>query len=82
MLKLLTVLDKDILCDDYYRFVLEQEEKLKLLVEKCGLRKLARMIGIGASSLDRWNKNLMISTFLSNRYHQNKFYSRLYLNYL
>lgn len=38
LLKLLTVLDKDIVCDDYYRFVLEQEEKLKLLVEKYGLR--------------------------------------------
>ncbi|OPJ55703.1 helix-turn-helix protein [Clostridium oryzae] len=56
LLKLLTVLDKEILCDDYYMFVLEQEEKLKLLVEKYGLRKLARIIGIDASSLDHWKR--------------------------
>ncbi|OPJ60569.1 helix-turn-helix protein [Clostridium oryzae] len=56
LLKLLTVLDKDILCDDYYLFVLEQEERLKLLVEKYGLRKLARLIGVDISSLDRWKK--------------------------
>ncbi|WP_139376110.1 helix-turn-helix transcriptional regulator [Clostridium oryzae] len=56
LLKLLTVLDKDIVCDDYYRFVLEQEEKLKLLVEKYGLRKLARMIGVDASSLEHWKR--------------------------
>lgn len=56
LLKLLTVLDKDILCDNYYRFVLKQEEKLKLLVAKYGLRKLARMIGVDASSLDHWKR--------------------------
>nr|WP_242954498.1 helix-turn-helix domain-containing protein [Clostridium oryzae] len=56
LLKLLTVLDRDILCDEYYRFVLEQEEKLKPLVEKYGLRKLARMIGVDPSSLDHWKR--------------------------
>ncbi|WP_079428129.1 helix-turn-helix domain-containing protein [Clostridium oryzae] len=56
LLKLLTVLDKDILCDDYYLFVLEQEKKLKPLVEKYGLRKLARMIGVDPSSLDHWKR--------------------------
>ncbi|WP_169911719.1 helix-turn-helix domain-containing protein [Clostridium oryzae] len=56
LLKLLTVLDKDILCDDYYCFVLEQEQKLKPLVEKYGLRNLARMIGVDVSSLEHWKR--------------------------
>ena len=56
LLKLLTVLNKDILCDDYYLFVLEQEKKSKPLVEKYVLRKLARMIGVDASSLDHWKR--------------------------
>lgn len=54
LLKLLKVLDKDILCDDYLLFILNQEQNITLLVEKYGINKLCDILKCHHSSIYRW----------------------------
>lgn len=51
--KLLKVLDKDILCDDYHMFVLNQEENISNLIKKYGYKILVEKIS-DRSTIDRW----------------------------
>lgn len=51
--KLLKVLDKDILCDDYHMFVLNQEENISNLIKKYGYKTLVEKIS-DRSTIDRW----------------------------
>lgn len=54
LLKLIKVLDKDILCDDYLLFILNQEQNITLLVEKYGINKLCDILKSHHSSIYRW----------------------------
>ena len=54
LLKLLKVLDKDILCDDYLLFVLNQEKNIYSLIEKHGINKLCDILKCHHSSIYRW----------------------------
>jgi len=52
--KLLTVLDKDILCDDYYLYILNQKENMNTLISKYGITKLCNLLNSHHSTVYRW----------------------------
>ena len=52
--KLLTVLDEDILCDDYHRFILHQEENIKELINKFRFPTLLEKLNVHRSTLERY----------------------------
>ena len=54
LIKLLGVLDKDILCDDYCLFILEQEKNVQVLIEKYGVNKICDSLNVHRSTLERW----------------------------
>lgn len=54
LLKLIKVLDKNILCDDYLLFILNQEENISLLIEQHGISKLCNILKCHHSSIYRW----------------------------
>ena len=54
LIKLLGVLDKDVLCDDYCLFILEQEKNVEELIEKYGVRNICDSLKVHRSSLKRW----------------------------
>ena len=54
LIKLLGVLDKDLLCDDYCLFILEQEKNVRELIEKYGADKICDKLKIHNSTLKRW----------------------------
>ena len=54
LLKLIKVLDKNILCDDYLLFVLNQEENISLLIDQHGITKLCNILKSHHSSIYRW----------------------------
>ena len=73
LLKLLRVLDKDLLCDDYCLFILEQEKNVQELIEKYGVDKICDFLKIHRSTLERWK---------SFKYQLNRTYYLLFLNLL
>ena len=54
LLKLLTVLDKEILCDDYLNYILEQRKNISALINKFGIVKLTKLLGSHHSTIYRW----------------------------
>ena len=54
LIKLLGVLDKDLLCDNYCLFILEQEKNVKELIEKYGVNKICDSLKVHRSTLERW----------------------------
>ena len=54
LIKLLSVLDKDVLCDDYCLFILEQEKNVQELIEKDGVDKICDCLKVHRSTLERW----------------------------
>lgn len=52
--KLLIVLDEDILCDDYYKFVLHQKNKMKKLINQYGFPTLLEKLNVHRSTLERY----------------------------
>lgn len=54
LIKLLGVLDKDVLCDDYCLFILEQEKTIKGLIDKYGIRNICDSLKVHRSTLERW----------------------------
>ena len=54
LLKLLTVLDKNILCDDYCNFILDQENIIKQLISTYGIKELFNRINVHRSTIERW----------------------------
>lgn len=52
--KLLTVLDKNILCDDYHIYILDQKENINKLLEKHGMSKLCALLKTHHSTIYRW----------------------------
>lgn len=54
LIKLLSVLDKNILCDDYCNFILNQENEIKKLLHLYGMSKLSKLLNIHRSTIERW----------------------------
>lgn len=52
--KLITVLDEDILCNDYHRFILHQEENIKELINSYGFPTLLEKLSVHRSTLERY----------------------------
>lgn len=52
--KLMEVTDDEKLLDDYCRFILNQKEEIKKLIDKFGKEFLCNTLGIHRSTLERW----------------------------
>lgn len=60
--KLLTVLDENLLCDDYNKFILHQEENIKELINSYGFPTLLEKLNVHRSTLERYrNGKIKIS---------------------
>lgn len=64
--KLISVLDKDILLDDYHRYILDQEEHVLLLIETYGITKLCALIKSHHTTVYNWSKGKY--TITKNKY--------------
>jgi len=51
---LLKVLDKDIICDDYLNYILNQEENVRGLISTYSLSGLCKILSIHRSTIERW----------------------------
>ncbi|WP_368254974.1 helix-turn-helix domain-containing protein, partial [Clostridium paraputrificum] len=54
LLKLISVLDKDIICDDYLSYILNQERNINLLINTYGIEKLSSILECHHSAIYRW----------------------------
>ena len=54
LLKLLKVLDANILCDDYCKFILTQEIRIKKLIDAYTINKLSKLLCVHRSTIERW----------------------------
>lgn len=54
LLKLLTVLDRNILCDDYCNFILDQKNIIKQLISLYGIKELSNKLNVHRSTIERW----------------------------
>lgn len=54
LIKLLTVLDRHVLCDDYCNFILNQENEIKKLLHLYSMSKLSKLLSIHRSTIERW----------------------------
>lgn len=54
LLKLMSILDKNILCDEYYLYILNQEENITNLLHRYGIQKLCNILKCHHSSIYRW----------------------------
>lgn len=52
--KLLTVLDKNILCDDYCNFILNQESEVKKILHVYNINTLSNLLKVHRSTIERW----------------------------
>ena len=52
--KLLTILNKNILCDDYCNFILNQGYNMKKLINKYGIKKLSALLCVHRSTIERY----------------------------
>lgn len=55
--KLISVLDKNILCDDYLNFVLNQQQYINEAIDKKGITNLCKYIKSHHSTVYRWRDN-------------------------
>ena len=54
LLKLLMVLDSNILCDDYCNFILNQKDNMQILIKKYTIKGLSSKLNISRSTIERW----------------------------
>ncbi len=52
--KLMEVIEDEKLLDDYCRFILNQKEEIKRLIDKFGKEYLCNTLGVHRSTLERW----------------------------
>jgi DNA-binding XRE family transcriptional regulator len=52
--KLLTILDSNIICDDYLKYILNQENNIKNLISLYGKTKLSDLLKVHRSTIERW----------------------------
>ena len=55
--KLISVLDKDILCDDYLNYVLNQKHHINEAISKLGITNLCKYLKSHHSTIYRWRDN-------------------------
>lgn len=56
LIKLIQVLDPEILCDDYLKFILNQGVNINNLINKFGITKLAEILNVHHSTIYRWKE--------------------------
>lgn len=56
LMALIQVLDKNILCDEYCNFILHQEDEIRKLILKFGMKKLCSILKVHRSTVERWMK--------------------------
>lgn len=62
LLKLINVLDKEILCDDYCIFILNQTDNLNILLNKYTLKEISKNLEVHITTVERWyNEQYQIS---------------------
>jgi len=54
LIKLLTVLDKKILCDDYCNFILNQENEITKLINAYNINILPDLLKVHRSAIKKW----------------------------
>lgn len=54
LLKLLKVLDKNILCDDYCTFILNQKENIKKIIDEYTINKIIEVLHCHRSTVERY----------------------------
>ena len=54
LIKLISVLDKDIICDDYLNFILKQEDNINNAISKFGVKKLSYLLNCDPTTIYRW----------------------------
>lgn len=54
LLKLISVLDKEILCDGYCNFILNQENEIKKLIDICSIKNLSNLLHLHRSTIEKW----------------------------
>lgn len=52
--KLISVLDPEIICNEYYKYILTQEKNIKNLILLYGKTKLSKLLNVHRSTLERW----------------------------
>lgn len=54
LLKLISVLDPQIICDDYLNYILNQEDNINNLISLYGKTELCNLLKVHRSTLERW----------------------------
>ncbi len=54
LLKLLSVLDKNILCDNYCYFILDQEKEMKNLLHIYNINELSTLLNVHRTTIEHW----------------------------
>ncbi len=54
LLKLLSILNYNILCDNYCKFILNQKQNMQLLIKKYTINELSSQLNINRSTIERW----------------------------
>ena len=55
--KIISVIGDDF-CDDYCRFILNQSENIKQLINKYGIKNLVSKLNVARSTIERWRDNI------------------------
>lgn len=56
--KLLTVLDKEIMCDDYCKYILNQENNVTKLLSQYTINNLSKQLNVHRSTVERWRSGI------------------------
>lgn len=54
LIKLISVLDSQIICDDYLNYILNQEDNINNLISLYGKTELCNLLKVHRSTLERW----------------------------
>lgn len=54
LLKLISVFDPQIICDDYLNYILTQEDNINALISLYGKTELCNLLKVHRSTLERW----------------------------
>lgn len=54
LVKLISVLDRNLICDDYLTYLLDQEKNISKLITTYGMPTLCAKLGFHRSTIERW----------------------------
>lgn len=54
LIKLISILDPQIICDDYLNYILNQEDNINNLISLYGKTELCNLLSVHRSTLERW----------------------------